>query len=84
MTVNRESVTGLKNGESAMVVEVRGTDRIVRKLEAMGIMPGTAIRKKSSSPLHGPVVLEKQGMLFAIGRSLAQRIIVEMPRMNPS
>ncbi len=81
MIANREAVTGLKNGESALVVELRGNDRVVRKLEAMGIMPGTTVRKKCESPMRGPVVLEMKGILYAVGRGLAQRIIVEMPAL---
>jgi len=79
----RGEVTRLKNGETAKVVELRGSDRIIRKLEAMGIMPGMTIRKKSNSPMGGPIVLEKGGMLFAVGRGLAHRIIVEAAGSQP-
>jgi Fe2+ transport system protein FeoA len=77
MTHHHEEVTRLHNGQSARIVALRGGDRAVRKLAAMGINPGMIIRKKSQSPLNGPVIIEKDGMLFALSRSLAQRIIVE-------
>ena len=75
----REDLTRLETGATAKVVELRGSDRTIRKLEAMGIMPGMTILKKGESPMRGPIVLEKEGMLFAVGRHLAQRIIVEKP-----
>jgi Fe2+ transport system protein FeoA len=42
-------------------------------------MPGMMVKKKCESPMRGPIVLEKQGVLYAVSRSLAQRIIVATP-----
>jgi len=46
-------------------------------MKAMGMLPGTTIVKKSSTALSGPIILEKNGVQFAIGKSTARKIIVK-------
>lgn len=74
---NQINVTQLDNGKSAKVVELRDNSEIMSKLEAMGIIPGAIITKKSAILSKGPIILEKEHMQFAIGYDLAQKIIVE-------
>jgi len=74
---NRIDITQLTSGESAKVVELNDDGEIISKLEAMGLIPGAVITKKSALPSKGPVILEKDRVQFAIGYDMAQRIIVE-------
>lgn len=67
----------LKNGESAEVVKIHHNNKIISKLEAMGIIPGAVITKKSAILARGPVIIEKGLMQFAIGYNIAQKIIVK-------
>jgi len=71
------NITQLKNGQIAVIIEILGGCNSANRLNAMGIIPGTNIVKKSSSAMKGPVVLEKNGRQLAIGFRLAQKIIVE-------
>ena len=71
------NITQMKNGEPAKIISILGGCEMVRRLDAMGIIPGTDIIKKSSSAMKGPVVLEKNGKHLAIGFRMAQKIIVE-------
>lgn len=71
------NLTQLKNGGSAKVIEIQGGLQVVGKLEAMGIVPGTIIVKKTASLMKGPIVIEKGEMQFAIGYAMAQGIIVQ-------
>jgi len=70
-------LTQLENGEAAKVVELQGGHQVVNKLEAMEIIPGSVIVKKSASLMKGPVVIEKGNMQFAIGYGMAKKILVE-------
>ena len=74
---NSINVTQLKNGQSATIIAILGNCQPVSRLNAMGIIPGTNIVKRSSSVMKGPVVLEKNGRQLAIGFRIAQNIIVE-------
>ncbi|MDP4152748.1 MAG: FeoA family protein [Bacillota bacterium] len=70
------NISQLSNGESAEVVELYHNNKIIRKLEAMGIVPGVVITKKSSIFAKGPVIVEKGSVQFAVGYDTAQKIIV--------
>lgn len=74
---NRIDITQLTSGESAKVVELNDNGEIISKLEAMGIIPGAVVTKKSAISSRGPIILEKNMVQFAIGYDMAQRIIVE-------
>lgn len=71
------NATQLVNGTSARVIRFSGTGHLAAKLAAMGIAPGTVIRKKSDSFMRGPIVIQKGPVQLAIGYGMAQRIIVE-------
>ncbi|HPR92609.1 MAG TPA: FeoA family protein [Syntrophomonadaceae bacterium] len=71
------NLTQIGNGRSAKVIELNGGHQFVGKLEVMGVVPGTIIIKKSASLMKGPIVIEKGETQFAIGYSMAQRIMVE-------
>lgn len=74
----RMNVTQLDNGESAKVIEVNSNNHEIRsKLEAMGIISGAVITKKSAILAGGPIVIAKDPVQFAIGYDMAQGIIVE-------
>jgi Fe2+ transport system protein FeoA len=70
-------ITQLSNGTSAKVVELDENNEITSKLEAMGIIPGAIITKKSAIISKGPIIIEKDFIQFAIGYDTAQKIIVE-------
>ena len=67
----------LRNGQAAIIVEHQGSGKFTSVMKAMGMLPGTTIVKKSSTPLNGPIILEKNGVQFAIGKSAARKIIVK-------
>ncbi len=71
------NLTQLENGKSAKVIKFQGGRHFIDKLEAMGILPGTIIVKKTASLMKGPIVIEKGEMQFAIGYAMAQKIMVE-------
>jgi Fe2+ transport system protein FeoA len=70
-------LTHLHNGEAGIIVEHKGSGKIESIMKAMGMLPGTTIVKKSSTALSGPIILEKNGVQFAIGKSTARKIIVK-------
>lgn len=70
-------LTQLENGKSAKVAEIQGGAQVTDRLEAMEIVPGTIIVKKSASIMRGPIVIEKGNMQLAIGFGTAQKIKVE-------
>ena len=72
-----QDVTHLSSGASGLVISLRGGHHSTKKLEALGIVPGSRIIKKSAALMHGPVVLQKGAVQVAIGFHLAKNVIVE-------
>jgi Fe2+ transport system protein FeoA len=67
----------LECGNPAKVLNLKGSHALIGRLEAMGILPGAIIIKKSAIPAKGPIIVEKGATQFALGYDTAQNILVE-------
>lgn len=70
-------ITKYETGIPARVRELHGGSSRIGKLEAMGIVAGAVIVKRSSTLMKGPIILEKGNMQVAIGYEMAKGIFVE-------
>ena len=87
-------LSDLRNGESGIINSVgggpgraRGDSRrsrsgwgFKRRLEDMGLTPGTTVMVVKSAPFNGPLEIYVRGSRLAIGRGMAKRIFVEVKR----
>jgi ferrous iron transport protein A len=71
-------LNGMKNGQSGIVVQILGGPGLVRRLEALGIMPGRKLIKISSMAFHGPVMIKTGHTQVALGFGMSRRIMVEV------
>ncbi len=79
-------LTALKAGETAMIVSIglnpqrgrwgRGRG-FAKRLMDMGLTPGTEVTVVKSAPFRGPVEILVRGSRLALGRGMAERILVE-------
>jgi len=67
-------LTDLGPGEIGVVVQVMGGHGLRQKLALRGIKEGSWLRMVSSS--RGPVVVESGESQIALGRGMAQKVIV--------
>ena len=51
-----------------------------KRLEDMGLTPGTKVTVVKSAPFHGPVELQVRGSRLALGRGMAERIVVRVEK----
>jgi Fe2+ transport system protein FeoA len=51
-----------------------------KRLEDMGLTPGTKITVVKSAPFRGPLEVHVRGSRLAIGKGMAERIFVEVKR----
>lgn len=81
----------MKEGESGIIISIgtprrRGYGRhghtwgFQRRLEDMGFTPGTKVTVVKSAPFHGPIELQVRGSRLAIGRGMAERILVRVEK----
>ncbi len=87
-------LTELRDGESGIINSIKvsrgggqGKRRRARRgwgfrkrLEDMGLTPGTRVRVVKSAPFHGPLEVYVRGSRLAIGKGMAERIFVEVKR----
>lgn len=69
-------LTECNNNASLIVVRVNAGMMAKKRLADLGIVPGTEIVKRRSAPFRGPLEIYVKGSKLAIGRGLAQKIIV--------
>ena len=87
-------LTDLKDGESGVIISIKAYHRRRRgehgragrrwgfrkRLEDMGLTPGTRVTMVKSAPFHGPIEVYVRGSRLALGRRMAERIFVEVER----
>ena len=70
----------MREGKTGTIKEISGGRAIVEKLNAMGIRPGEKIRKVSVMRNGGPVVILCGRTQLALGRGMAEKILVKEDR----
>ncbi|MFQ5758241.1 MAG: ferrous iron transport protein A [Candidatus Bathyarchaeia archaeon] len=87
-------LTDLRDGESGIITSIkmgegRGFGRHRRagrgwgfrkRLEDMGLTPGTRVTVVKSAPFRGPLEVYVRGSRLALGKGMAERIFVEIKR----
>ena len=65
-------------GQKGKVAQIQGGFRLVNRLNALGVRPGTRITKLSSMIMRGPVTIQSGNTQLAVGFGMANKIIVEL------
>ena len=68
----------LEIGKTAKVKRLVGGFGLQRKTLSLGIRVGKSIKVISSQPFRGPTIVEVDSMRIAIGRGIANKIIVSV------
>lgn len=64
----------LEKGSEARVENVRGGDRVAKRLMEMGIVPGVVVRMVKSAPFGDPVEIRVRGYSLAMRLSEAEAV----------
>ena len=70
-------LTQLDQGEEGRIVLVEGGHGMQWRLRSLGLVEGQRVRKLSSLVLGGPLILLVNRAQVAVGRGMAQRIVVD-------
>ncbi len=68
------------NGKKVKVYRVNAGMEAKRRLANLGLVPGVVIRKRQAAPMCGPVEIEVRGSILALGRGIANKILVVLER----
>ncbi|RLE70519.1 MAG: ferrous iron transport protein A [Thermoprotei archaeon] len=66
----------MPTGSTGRVIAFRGGYGSMRRMMEMGITPGTIIRVINNSV--GPILIEVRGAVYALGRGMASKVLVEL------
>jgi DtxR family Mn-dependent transcriptional regulator len=65
-------------GEEGVVAYIRSGRHSGKRLQDMGLTPGTHIKIVNAAPFKGPIEIEVRGTSLALGRSLASHIYIHV------
>ena len=72
------SLDRMHAGQTGKVLRVDGGYGFKKRLEVLGIRPGTEITKVSGQIMRGPVIVRIGMTQIAIGFGMARRVVVEI------
>lgn len=75
--VTARRLSEVQVGESAMILEVEGSDEVAIRLMEMGIVQGAAISMLGAAPLGDPLEYAIRGYRLSLRRAEAQRVLVQ-------
>jgi ferrous iron transport protein A len=67
----------LPNGEESVILEIVSGFGLKKRICCMNIREGKIIKKISSQPFRGPIIINIDGRQCAIGREMAKKIMVK-------
>ncbi len=75
---NRISLARMRAGQKGKIIRISGGHGIAGKLEALGIIQGQEIKKRSDQWMRGPVLLQHGHSQLALGFGMASKVLVEI------
>jgi len=77
-------LTNLKPGEVGKVAFFKGGASACQRILDMGLTCGTMVKVANSAPFHGPLELVVRETTLALGRELAEKILVQIENDHPA
>jgi len=75
--IEGEPLCSLSEGASVRIVQVEeDDDAMLTYLGSMGMFPGTHVKVCEVAPFKGPIIVEVDGSSYALGREVADKILV--------
>lgn len=71
------SICDLKPGQKAFITDIKGDEKLVKRLFALGCIEGTEITLKTFAPLGDPLIIDLRGFSLAIRKNDAKNILVQ-------
>ncbi len=74
---SKPTLDKIRAGQSVKVTEIVAGSAASLQLSQLGIRAGATLTVRRSAPLGGPVMVESDGGLVAIGRGMARKVHVQ-------
>jgi len=63
--------------EKGKIINILAGQGAIKRLSSLGLTPGTIVTKICEAPLLGPIQISVRNTRIAIGRGLAQKVLVQ-------
>jgi len=70
-------ITELKPGDKGIIASVCGNSKVTQRLADLGLTPKTRVSIIKTAPFNGPIEIAVRGSRLAIGREIAENILVQ-------
>ncbi|MBA3065827.1 FeoA domain-containing protein [bacterium] len=74
----KKNLIEMEDAQKGVISSLEGGDFFRNKLSAMGISEGARIQKITGHFMGGPVLIKVRNAEIAVGRGMAEKIIVEV------
>jgi ferrous iron transport protein A len=75
-------IAQFKEGKTGIIADITGSQELIKRLYSMGIRPGVKVKKLSAMRNKGPVVIVCGATQVALGRNMADKIMVSEDNGN--
>lgn len=72
-----KSILEIEANKKVKIISIAGGKGVRRGLAQMGVGIGSVVILKRNAPFAGPLIIENHGTSIAIGRGVANKIMVE-------
>jgi ferrous iron transport protein A len=72
-----KSIIEVQANKKVKIISIAGGKGVRRGLAQMGVGVGSTVTIKRNAPFAGPLIIENHGMSIAVGRGVANKIMVE-------
>jgi len=77
--MDNNSLINAPVNQELVIASFEGGEIFIHKLNRIGLYPGDVVKIIRVAPFRGPLLLESGGREIALGRSVAARVMVELP-----
>lgn len=71
------SILNLNVGEKAIIENIFGEEKLVKRLKCLGCIQGTEVILKNLAPFGDPIIIQLRGFSLAIRKKDAEKIYIK-------
>lgn len=71
------SICDLKIGDHAVVSNIKGNEKLMKRLLSLGCIEGTSVKLKRKAPFGDPLIITFRGFDIALRKNDAKHIFIQ-------
>lgn len=71
------SICDLKIGDQAIISNIKGNEKLMKRLLSLGCIEGTSVKLKRKAPFGDPLIITFRGFDIALRKNDAKHIFIQ-------